>query len=423
MSNTNQKSVSKAPAHDTKIRAVILAAGRGSRLGGTAEGVPKCLLEVGRRSLIDHQIEALADAGIGPVTMVVGYAASEIREAVGIRAEYVTNRRWDMTNSLYSFWLARDQMVGTTVILNSDVLFSPEILERLLETEGDAFAIDGSSGQAREQMKVQIVEGRLADMRKDLPQDLVCGENVGILKLTYETVQELLAEAEALIEAGQEKSWLGSAVREVAQRCPMTPVDCADLPWVEIDFPNDLERARKEVWPLLDPRRKEPSRAKRRVAVFASVAALLALPFGISATLPKPAPVMWEVVSPEQGALRHVYLGEDNQSWWLVPPGVHASIEVFGPGPVRVDTRLLDPEQFDGQYVVELGLDGEREGWYAEETVPSTSRFHDEWVVGSHQRIKLDAATGMHTLDVSVKLPETASVLVRVRRLEVQGDD
>jgi choline kinase len=414
---------SKTPARDTKIRAVVLAAGRGSRLGGAAEEIPKCLLEVGRKSLIDHQINALADAGIGPVTMVVGYAASEIREAVGIRAEYVTNRRWDRTNSLYSFWLAREQMVGTTVILNSDVLFDPEVLERLLETEGDAFAIDSSSGQAREQMKVEIVEGRLADMRKDLPQDRVCGENVGILKLTYETVQELLAEAEALIEAGEEKSWLGSAVREVAKRAPMTPVDVADLPWVEIDFPNDLERARKEVWPRLDPSRRRKVPVKRRVAVFASVAALLALPFGISASLPVPAPITWEVVQPQAANLRHVYLGQDNQSWWLLPAGEVASLELYGPGPVRVDTRLLDPEKFDGHYVIELGLDGERQGWYSETTTPSESRFHDEWIVGSHKRVKLDIEAGKHELTLGTKLPEDAAVLLRVRRLEAEGED
>lgn len=418
-----KKQVNNGPAHDTKIRALILAAGRGSRLGGAAEEVPKCLLEVGRRALIDHQIEALADAGIGPVTMVVGYAASEIREAVGIRAEYVTNRRWDRTNSLYSFWLAREQLVGPTVILNSDVLFSPEILERLLETEGDAFAIDSSSGQAREQMKVEIVEGRLADMRKDLPQELVAGENVGILKLTYETIQELLAEADSLIEAGQEKSWLGSAVRKVAQSRAMTPVDVADLPWVEIDFPNDLERARKEVWPLLDPRRKQPSRTKRRVAVFASVAALLALPFGISASLPRPPALVWEVAAPAPGARRHVYLGEDNQSWWVLPHGESAEIEVYGPGPVRVDTRLLNPESSDGQYVVELKVDGQREGWYAEETQPSKTRFHDDWIVGSHRRIKLDLGEGAHTLEVGMQLPETADMLIRIRRQEVQAED
>ena len=57
------------------IQAVILAAGRGSRLGSSGDEVPKCLLEVGRRRLIEHQLDSLADAGVGPVHIVVGYGA------------------------------------------------------------------------------------------------------------------------------------------------------------------------------------------------------------------------------------------------------------------------------------------------------------------------------------------------------------
>jgi L-glutamine-phosphate cytidylyltransferase len=357
--------------------------------------------------------------------MVVGYAASEIREAVGIRAEYITNRRWDMTNSLYSFWLAREKMVGTTFILNSDVLFDPEILERLLEVEGDAFAIDSTSGGAREQMKVEIVGGRLADMRKDLPQDRVCGENVGILKLTYETIQVLLAEAERLIAAGEEKSWLGSAVRAIAQTQTLRPVDVSDLPWVEIDFPNDLERARKEVWPRIDPSRERPGPIGKRVAVFAGIAAVFALPFGIEAAFPgaPPEAITWEVVPPSGESTEHVFLGEDSQSWWKLAAGESARLEVFGGQPVRVETRLLNPVEHNGSYVIEVQMDGEREGWYSFQTDPSKSRFHEAWVVGSHRRIKLDLSAGKHTLDVATILPESAEVLIRVRRQETEVSD
>ena len=85
------------------MQALILAAGRGSRLGGHTADVPKCLLEVGRRPLIEHQLGTLADAGVGPVGMVLGYCADEIKGVVGIRAEYILNPRWNTTNSLYSF--------------------------------------------------------------------------------------------------------------------------------------------------------------------------------------------------------------------------------------------------------------------------------------------------------------------------------
>ena len=66
-----------------KIQALILAAGRGSRLGAAGEDAPKSLLQVGRRHLIEHQLDALAESGVGPVHVVVGYGADEVRDLCG----------------------------------------------------------------------------------------------------------------------------------------------------------------------------------------------------------------------------------------------------------------------------------------------------------------------------------------------------
>ena len=76
-----------------QMQALILAAGRGSRLGGTVDGTPKTLLQIGQRHLIEHQLETLAEAGVGPVHLVVGYGAEEVREIVGSRAEFVRQFR------------------------------------------------------------------------------------------------------------------------------------------------------------------------------------------------------------------------------------------------------------------------------------------------------------------------------------------
>src|SRR5215510_10812589 len=135
------------------MQALILAAGRGSRLGAKGDSTPKCLLEVDRQPLVEHQLRALAEAGIAPVAMVVGYCADEIEDEVKIRAEFIHNDRWKTTNSLYSFWLAREWVKDAVFVLNSDTLFAPEILNRLLDASGDAIAYDSGSGDAREHMK------------------------------------------------------------------------------------------------------------------------------------------------------------------------------------------------------------------------------------------------------------------------------
>ena len=95
------------------MQAVILAAGMGSRLKAVTGGMAKALLEVGGRPLILHQLEALADHGVGPVLVIVGYQADEVKDAVGDRAETLVNDRFEETNSLYSLWLARHWIKGS----------------------------------------------------------------------------------------------------------------------------------------------------------------------------------------------------------------------------------------------------------------------------------------------------------------------
>ena len=133
--------------------------------------------------MIEHQLETLAEAGVAPVGMVVGYCADEIREVVGIRAEYVSNPRWATTNSLYSFSLAREWVSGPLIVINSDTIIHPEILDRLLQENDNAFAYDSGSGKAREHMKVEVNDGRLVRMSKELPAQESNGENVGVLQI------------------------------------------------------------------------------------------------------------------------------------------------------------------------------------------------------------------------------------------------
>ncbi|MCZ6834040.1 MAG: phosphocholine cytidylyltransferase family protein, partial [Acidobacteria bacterium] len=133
----------------------------------------------------------LAESGVGPAGITVGYGADEVRELVGMRAEYIQSSRWASTNSLYSFWLARDWVKGDVMVLNCDVLFSRQIIERLLDAPGDAIAVDRSSGSGREQMKVECAGDRLVAMSKNMTAAERAGENVGILKLTKDTAHRL----------------------------------------------------------------------------------------------------------------------------------------------------------------------------------------------------------------------------------------
>lgn len=404
------------------MQALILAAGRGSRLGERNGGTAKCLLEIDRRPLVDHQIEALSGAGAGPIGMVVGYAADEIQEVVGIRAEYIRNPRFGATNSLYSFWLARDWVHGDVVVLNSDVLFAPQILERLLDAPGDAIAFDSGSGERREEMAVQVVEGRLADMSKSLEPASVSGENVGILKLTADTARLLFEKAGERIASGGDREWLGSAVREVARLRPIRAVDVRGLPWAEIDFPADLVRARREVSPAIrraTRRASAPFRIARRVAL---VLALLVLGGSSYRAWVAPKETVWESVAPEGARSVAVTDGERERPWWLLQEGETATLAISGPTTLRIDARpvFADGSAEEAHFVLRVSVDGKERGWHSVTSEPSGTWKLGEQRVGRRFRLTVDVPAGARTVSTRLSASDMDGCLLRFVQLDTE---
>lgn len=228
------------------MNAIILAAGTGSRLG---QGRPKCLCQIGDRTLLEHQLTALDGVGARPV-VVSGYRHSDVSVFLP-DIPVVVNERFANTNSLYSFHLA-EPFVGDcgALILNADVLFDPLVLDALLAVGSSALACDSTSGGDDEHMKVESCDGALVEMRKDLPADRCEAENVGLVYLDSSALTAAFVAARSLIfEGSGETEWFAAAVNRVALSHRIACVDVAGLPWVEIDFPEDLAHAKQWVWP------------------------------------------------------------------------------------------------------------------------------------------------------------------------------
>jgi len=206
---------------------------------------------VGGRPLIEHHVRSLRAVGVERIVVVVGHNAETIRNCLGDSVEYVENTRYAETNSLYSLWLARNTICGSFILMNCDVLAHPDVFERLLNTGHTALAYDSGSGDDAEHMKVQLECGMLRSISKTMPGELVNGENVGILRFDATDADELFAAADEIIARGELKIWAPAAVDRLAKSRPIRCVDVQDLEWVEIDFPEDLIRARDTVWPAI----------------------------------------------------------------------------------------------------------------------------------------------------------------------------
>ena len=233
-------------------KAIILAAGSGSRLRPLTNDRPKCLLCVGGRTLMDLQVEALARFGVTDVIAVVGFRGELIRRHFGNRARYIDNERYAATNSLYSLWLARDELATGALILNSDVLAPHLLFERLLQSPApDAVLVERGDDFEPEDMKVTLNGPHVLDFGKDLPRERSHAHNVGVAKFGREGGVRLAACLERLVATGHERDWVPVAFREFARNWPLEAVATDGLPWIEIDYVEDLTRARLDVGPAI----------------------------------------------------------------------------------------------------------------------------------------------------------------------------
>jgi choline kinase len=234
-------------------RAVILAAGYSTRLRPLTDNIPKTLLKVGRLTIFDMAVSALMNYGINNIIVVTGHAANSLREHVKINYKqnsitfrFIINDKPALGN-IYSFYTAREYMDRDFILLNSDVLFHPQILEYLLMLDGSVLVVDDHKQVGEEEMKVKVnSNGIIKDISKNIPVEEADGEYIGIMKLTGEEIHKVVRSIESLFKEGKYNLYYEDAIRLIANR-----EDCfykcstRGLPCIEIDTIEDLNNAKK----------------------------------------------------------------------------------------------------------------------------------------------------------------------------------
>ena len=241
------------------MKAIILAAGRGLRLNAACGDIPKCLLRVGGKTLIERQLTSIRRLRIQDVVVVVGFKSVQVRAACPEGIRFIENPIFDRTNSLYSLWLARNELHDGFLVLNSDVLFHPALLRRLLESEyEDALLVSLREGNVpllgEEEMKVRVDGGLLLDISKSMPPVEAHGENVGIARFGTAGARLFIELMNSEIARGAHREWVPRVFQRFVGQRNFHVVDTAPYPWIEIDFPEDYHQAVAEVLPMLDGR-------------------------------------------------------------------------------------------------------------------------------------------------------------------------
>ena len=245
---------SRTASKGSPYKAVILSAGQGSRLLPHTEQIPKCLLPLSGRSMLEWQLHGLAQAGVDEAVVVTGFRDELVQREIehcapsAMRVRTLFNPFYKLADNLASCWMVRVELSGPCLILNGDTLFEPGIARRLLAAPAAPITvtIDRKPAYDADDMKVSERAGRLSAIGKALPAADVTGESIGFLRFDAAGAARFVAELERIMRTPEgPKLWYLSAIDRLAKAGVDVRVESIEqLQWAELDYPADLVRCR-----------------------------------------------------------------------------------------------------------------------------------------------------------------------------------
>lgn len=235
--------------------ALILAAGRGTRLAGSGEESPKGLVQVGVESLVSRCIRQLQSRGIDDIVIVTGHQSERYDEFAALRGgiRCVFNENFARLGSLESLRLGLLAAKAPVLVFDSDVIYETRGLDALInEPCENAALVSGPTGSGDEYYVWGDVERRLAFFSKQLSDHAAAplGEHVGIVKIGESLRADLLKQAAGRLNEKPLEPY-ESLVVSLLPVHRMTAAYVRDLAWSEIDTAEMLDTARNVIWPKL----------------------------------------------------------------------------------------------------------------------------------------------------------------------------
>ncbi|MDW7648207.1 MAG: phosphocholine cytidylyltransferase family protein [Nitrospiraceae bacterium] len=239
------------------MKAIILAAGVGKRLWQVTQHRPKCLIEIGGKTLLHRYLTSLRNVGIQRADIVVGYRQEMIRAAVeadscNVRVNFLVNEEFHR-GSISSLWIARHALDDDAIVMDADVLFHQEILCRLVQSpSANALLMDETVKQTGEECMVVVEGGRVIALTKKMPSRYdYAGEGVGFLKVRHADAPYVVASLKTHIDREAWQMEYEDALVEFFADVKVGHEKIGGLPWTEIDFLADIDKAERDVRPKL----------------------------------------------------------------------------------------------------------------------------------------------------------------------------
>jgi choline kinase len=238
------------------VKAIIIAAGTGTRLYPITKDIPKSLLDVGQGlTLLETQLHSLKECGIKNIFMIIGYRANQIESKLqeyssDFNFEIVYNPFFESSNNLVSVWMARHHFTDEFITINGDDIFNASIIRNLMKSHHPITMVtDIKTHYDEDDMKIISADGLVKRVSKKIPVDEANGESVGIIKFSgsgpgiyYDMLESMVRKAENM-----DVFYLKAIQNIIDAGHKIHVSQCDPDDWGEIDFHPDLEMIRQYV--------------------------------------------------------------------------------------------------------------------------------------------------------------------------------
>ncbi|MFH0979276.1 MAG: HAD-IIA family hydrolase [Candidatus Woesearchaeota archaeon] len=233
------------------MRAIVLAAGVGSRLKPLTLEKPKALVEVNGRPILYYILRSLESNNIKDIVICTGFNSAKIesyciKNHPGLRLTFVENKDYASTNNMYSLYLAKDYLDQDIFLMNGDVVFSPQIISAMLLEKKSCIAVDVGN-YIDESMKVMVdTNNHIVDISKKIPKQDAFGCSIDVYKFLVNDLAVIKNELHKIIEVQKDRNqWTEVMLQNLFKRHELISFPCAigKEKWVEIDNFDDLRQA------------------------------------------------------------------------------------------------------------------------------------------------------------------------------------
>ena len=241
------------------MKALILAGGQGKRLAPLTHNIPKCLLEIGGKTILEHMLDVLVACGKETFTEIIivsGFHHEKVIALIGqsykgLHITHCVNTEYPTTNTLYGLFVARDFLNDAFIQIHGDLLFHKDVLQTIISSPVDDAIVISSNPTTfvSDGNRVKVADGRVSEINKLMPYTESEGRAFGIYKFSQGGAAIYMRHVDA--QQDKIKEGFEIALRPTLTEVPFGIIDIQALPFAEIDDVPDFERAKNKMKEIL----------------------------------------------------------------------------------------------------------------------------------------------------------------------------